>query len=319
MTAPVQHSVRAVAKDGLGYAITTGTQMFDVRPRRPLFGFAAPTVAAFAALNAEIGPVQARRSFLPPESNGWSTTPYMVNQTAMLTDQMQGRTSIWSWKPNVVAFANGLEDAAFKSLLASIKHTAYIGLWHEPGSEFRSGLFTPAQWHAANNRMGRLIHQNGNPRLKSFICLEGRWAFIKGTASTGGFSSFEYWHPDFAQNIDAIAFDQYTYPAAGPFNIHELLAIKTENMVAAPMAWARAKSKPVLVTEWGVSDAWGSIEKVKRIKQFWEWCKQQPDIRAVSYFHNNADVSREPQFTWETAPSTDARAALRIISDDAKV
>lgn len=308
VTMPVKHGVRAVVSDGLGYAVTTGTTPFEVRPSKPLFGFAAGPIANFATLNAEVGPVQVRRSYLPP-STQWSVTPYMVNQTTMMSDMLEGRASIWSWKPNPTEFARGTYDNDFKALLGSIKHMAYIGLWHEPGDQFRKGLFTPEQWRAANNRMGKMIHDNGNPRIKSFICLEGRWALTDGTKDTGGLGGFSYWDDGMAQNIDFIAFDQYTSPTLGPDAIEVILTTRKPNMVDSPMGWARTRGKPVLIPEWGVSEAWGPIEKARRVRSFWQWCKQQNDVKAVSYFHN---------LEWMTSHGSDARAALRAMSDDAK-
>lgn len=263
----------------------------------------------FDPLNTAAGPMMERRSFQQPSQG----TPSNISATTMPPDVTAGRMSLWSFKESPAVFKTGSKDSAFRSLLASINHPTYIALYHEPGSEFRDGVFTVADWKAANNRMGDLIHQAGKSFIKSCIIPEGRWAF----STAGGFGSYDYWDAGFAETIDVIGFDQYSRSTNPNFTVEGFLSIKpATGQTWAPMAWARAKNKPVIIPEWGISDDIGQVEKAKAIHRFWDWVQAQQDIEAINYFSNNQDVASDPGATY--AVHDESLQALKEIVAEAR-
>lgn len=292
------HTYRALCQDARGYAQTTGTKTFAVQagtpqPAKPLFGMASGTLSTFNTVDQQAGPMRLRRSFLsPPPGQPYSSTPNAVNITTMLADQLAGRASMWSFKPDPVKFAAGMYDVEFKALLRSIRHRVFMGLWHEPGTEFRSGLFTTVQWKAANVRMCELIKANGNPLITSFICIEGAWAF-----TTAGFAQYDYWDNRFSGLLDHIGFDQYSRGGQPP--VESVLTTRTSAMAIAPIAWARARGMRMVIPEYGISDELGQTEKARRIKSLYDWAVAARDVDAVCYFNNNKDTATSPWATWE--------------------
>lgn len=297
----MNHDFRATISDANGRAFMRGGPFATAGTRPaalPLFGAAAGTLANFNTLNAQVnGNLALRRSFLAPGAGlSFTSTPTAMANTTMLADQLSGRVSMWSFKPNPSMFAGGSWDAQFKDLLASITgvhHKAMIALWHEPGSEFRDGLFTPAQWRAANRRMGEMVKSHGDPNIKTYIVIEGAWAFTTGN----GFAEYEYWDPGFKSVIDYIGFDQYCKPSHG-MGVPQILGTKKTNMTWAPLDWAKDKGLPVVIPEFGISDSWGQASKASLIRACWAWAKSY-QVPAISYFNNNKDVGSDPEATWE--------------------
>jgi hypothetical protein len=276
----------------------------------PIVGACAAGTTAFDELNASAGPFQVRRSFQQP----WQGTPSDISATTMPSDAAAGRTSIWSFKESPATFKTGSKDAAFTALLESINHPAYITLYHEPGSELKAKTFTMADWRAAINRMGDMIHDAGKPFIKSCIILEGRWAFNTGN----GFGNFNFWNSDFNDTVDVIGFDQYSRSTKPNLTVEGYLANKPlTGQTWAPIAWARDKGKPIIIPEFGISDDIGQAAKATAIRRFWDWCKAQGDIGAVNYFSNNQEVDNgDPGGTY--AVHDESLAALKDIVADAR-
>lgn len=248
----------------------------------PIVGANAAGITAFENLNQDAGPFQARRSFQQPNQG----VP-AYSATTLEQDAQAGRTSIWSFKEHPATFKTGSKDAAFRSLLSAINHPTYITLYHEPGSELRAKLFTMADWRAAINRMGDMIHDADKPYIQSCIILEGRWAFNTGN----GFGNFNFWNSDFNDTVDVIGFDQYSRSTKPNLTVEGYLANKPlTGQTWAPMSWARDKEKRVIIPEFGISDDIGQAEKAKAIKRFYEWSKAQSDVDVINYFSNNQEV-----------------------------
>lgn len=291
-----------------------GTVTVELKAK-PIVGAAAggknpaESLLNYNALDFQVGPLALRRSYAQPKD----AVPSTVANTTMMADMLAHRASLWSFKASPFAFAAGQHDAAFKSLLGTIEHNALITLWHEPGSEFKANAFTPQQWKAAINRMGMLIHNSGyTDRIKSYICLEGWWAFQK----PNGFGAFDYWDAGFAETVDYIGFDSYA--RSGNNHVQDWLTNKLASMTEAPVDWARRHGKRMIVPEWGVSDSYGQGVKSDLMQSFWDWAVAQPDVDAVSYFHNNQEVLNQgdPSATYEV--HDDSLLALRSIVEQSR-
>lgn len=94
--------------------------------------------------------------------------------SASAGDFAKGRASVWSFHPDVVAFAAGNLDAQFKTVLAGIPsgimpngraYRCYICGWHEGDVKVNQNVYTVPQWQAAAVRATNMILATGRADL----------------------------------------------------------------------------------------------------------------------------------------------------------
>lgn len=126
----------------------------------------------FAALDAAIGPLTARRSYqgeadgFPLFAVGNSRIDYQNNRTKYVT--------FVSFKPDAVSMANGGYDDEVNAWLASIPsgHPVVATIWHEADGKVRQGKFTVTQFKAAFIRFATLVHTANLPNVHTSLILE---------------------------------------------------------------------------------------------------------------------------------------------------
>lgn len=140
-----------------------------------LIGAASQSLAGndFVALDNACGPFTVRRSY-HGATDGFPL--FAVSNAHIDYDYVAGKTryaSVISYKPDVVAMANGGCDAAVNALLASIPsgHPTMLTIWHEPDSKVRQKKFTVAQYKAAFIRFATLVHQYNKPNIHVALIL----------------------------------------------------------------------------------------------------------------------------------------------------
>jgi len=215
------------------------------------------------------------------------------------------RESIWSFKPTPSTFAAGGNDTWFNNFLDSIPsgHKTMIILWHEPEGELNKGQFTLADWKAANNRMGAMVHAKNRPELRSAICVIGSWGFDPRNPGVGT----EFWDSGFTVNIDYIGFDPYN--SGGDFT-----DLTNQPYFVEALDWASSHNKQVLLPEFGCSeDPNGDHTK----KATWIQHTYQLGISANMYamLYFNADG---PGGT-TMLTTTESKAAFTSINADSKI
>lgn len=267
---------------------------------KPLVGAALnqTTPEAWATFEAQVGTLLIRRSYAAPmvfpATFAASTAGHDIGK----------RESMWSFKPDPPVFAAGGNDVWFNSFLDSIPsgHKTIIILWHEPEEELLNGSFTLSEWQAANNRMGQLVHAKGRPELRSGICTMGPWDF--NTSNPAYYT--EFWHADFATNIDYVGFDPYNFTDATYLDLQP-------NFLSA-ISWAQAKNKPIIIPEWGgAEDPGGDVTKKAQFIQHMYDYFTSIGCYAVLYFNNSNGTTTVPLYT-----SPQAMAAFASINAHSK-
>jgi hypothetical protein len=215
------------------------------------------------------------------------------------------RQSMWSFKATPSVFAAGTNDAWFSSFLDSIPagHQTIIILWHEPEGELNKGDFTLADWKAANNRMGAMVHAKGRSELRSAICVIGAWNF---TPSNPGYNT-EFWDSGFTANIDYIGFDPYDQ--GGDFT-----PLASQPYFMKAYNWAVSHGKPIMFPEFGVSDDPGgdATKKANWIANTYQF-GISASMYAMLYFNASGTIAGVPLTTSQSI------AAYAAINADSKV
>lgn len=128
----------------------------------------------FTALNAAIGPLTGRRSY-QGEADGFPL--FSVGNSKIDYDATAHKTkyvTFVSFKPDVIAMANGSLDSQVNAWLASIPsgHPVVATIWHEADGKVRQSKFTVAQFKAAFIRFATLVHQANLPNVWVSLILE---------------------------------------------------------------------------------------------------------------------------------------------------
>lgn len=268
--------------------------------QKPLVGGAtlSDTAQSFSDFEAQVGTLFIRRSYA---GAGILPATYAASTAGI---DAGVRESMWSFKPTPSAFAAGDNDAWFNSFLASIPsgQKVIFMLWHEPESKIKAGNFTLAEWQAANNHMGQLVHATGRPELRTAICMLGAWTFDP----TSPYYATEYWDSGFDTSIDYVGFDPYTQ------NGHFTRLDADVNFMRA-MTWATTThNKQVILPEFGAIDDSDATKKASWITDTYNYCVSA-DMYAISYFDLDGSIVTVPLTTPE------AIAAYANANADSKV
>lgn len=215
---------------------------------KPVIGMGGgPEVTYFTPINAQIGPMLARRSYDGALPANWASS-------AGSSDVASGRHSYWSWKPDLLAFpTNTSMKTALSNFLDTIPvgHVVTIVAWHEPENDIVKGDWTVNQWGALQDAVGTIVRSKGRPELRFGVCFMGPWTF--DTRS-------EYFNYDWdnALNwdlVDVIGIDPYRTSAGSTMSLQTMLTVRNSGSGggSAPSMLARLQAyrKPISIMEWG--------------------------------------------------------------------
>lgn len=267
---------------------------------KPVVGaYAGDTQSSFQAFESQVGTLLIRRSYAGP---GVLPADF-ASSNAGVDDGL--RESIWSFKPTPSTFAAGGNDTWFNSFLDSIPngHKTIIILWHEPEDNIRNNEFTLAEWKAANNHMGQLVHAKSRTELRSAINLMGPWTFNPSSP----YYTTEYWDSGFTTNIDYIGFDPYCTTSS-------FVDLANDANFLRAMSWANTHSKQVILPEFGCIDDPGgnATKKATWITHAYQY-STTANMYAICYFNSNGSINNVPLTTPESI------AAYSAANADSKV
>lgn len=269
---------------------------------KPLIGAAtqSDTEASFTSLESQVGTLLMRRSYT---AAGVFPATYAAS-TAGIDAGI--RESMWSFKPVPSAFAAGDHDTWFNGFLDSVPNGQKVIfiMWHEPEDQIRDGDFTLADWKAANNRMGQLVHAKGRAELRTAICLLGAWTFDP----LSPYYTTDYWDSGFSANIDYVGFDPYSSTSA-------FTRLDDDPNFMQAMTWANSThGKQVILPEFGCSDDPGgdATKKASWITDTYQYAISA-GMYSICYFNLDLTVSDVELTTPE------AIAAFSDINADSKV
>lgn len=268
---------------------------------KPLVGASTlnDSQSSFQSLESQVGTLLIRRSFTGP---GILPADF-ASSTAGIDDGL--RESMWSFKPTPSAFAAGDNDVWFNGFLDSVPvgHKMIFILWHEPEDNIANGEFTLADWKAAVNHMGQLIHAKSRVELRAAICLMGPWTFNPSSP----YYSTDYWDSGFAANIDYVGLD--------PYNTHSTFVdLANDANFQRAMTWATSHGKQVILPEFGcIDDTNGdATKKATWITHSYQYAVTA-NMYAICYFNMTGTIPTVPLTTPESI------AAYSSINADSKV
>lgn len=269
---------------------------------KPLVGAAtaSDSSSSFSSLEGQVGSLRIRRCYA---GSGVFPATYAAS-TAGIDSGV--RESIWSFKPTPSTFAAGGNDTWFNSFLSSIptgQKMIFI-LWHEPEDNIKNGDFTLADWQAANNHMGQLVHATGRSELRTAICMLGAWTFDPSSP----YHTIEYWDSGFATNIDYVGFDPYNENST-------FTRLDADVNFQKAMTWATTThNKTVILPEFGcIDDPNGdNTKKASWITDTYNYAVSA-GMYAISYFNINGTITGVPLTT------TESITAYSNINADSKV
>jgi hypothetical protein len=269
---------------------------------KPLIGAAtqSDTSSSFSNFESQVGTLLMRRSY---SGSGVFPVTYAASNAGI---DAGVRESMWSFKPTPATFAAGGNDTWFNTFLASIPNGQKVIfiLWHEPEDNIKNGDFTLADWKAANNHMGQLVHATGRPELRTAICMLGAWTFDPSSP----YHTNEYWDSGFATNIDYVGFDPYNQSS----NFTRLDA--DVNFMKA-MTWATTThQKTVILPEFGCIDDPGgnATKKANWITDTYNFAVSN-NLYSICYFNINGTVNNVVLITPESiAAYSNANADSKI-------
>jgi hypothetical protein len=268
---------------------------------KPIIGGATlgDTESSFTSFESQVGTLLMRRSYT---GTGIFPATYAAS-TAGIDAGI--RESMWSFKPTPSTFAAGGNDTWFNSFLSSIPNGQKVIfiMWHEPEDNIRDGEFTLADWKAANNRMGQLVHATGRPELRTAICLLGPWTFDPSSP----YHTIDYWDTGFDDNIDYIGYDPYNQTSA-------FTPLANDTNFITAMNWATVThQKPVILPEFGCIDDPGgdATKKATWITEAYEYCLDV-GMYSICYFNIDGSIANVKLITPE------AIAAYNAVNADSK-
>jgi hypothetical protein len=255
----------------------------------------------FNTFNSIAGPLQVRRTFdgsLPSSFSASKAGP----------DINTGRLSMWSWKPNMTTFATDTAaQNAFKTFLGTVpaNHDLIVAAYHEPEDNIAAGSFTLAQFKAVTNKVGQLIKDVGNPRIKFAFIIMGAYTFDSG----GPYAAWD-WDSGWNWNvIDYVGVDPYRFKPTEP-SMKQMLTVANFGRGGAGLSCMQrlqAWGKPIIIPEWACTETNVTLaNKAQWIRDAWAWMKEwntahptQPIVAAsyfnTDYFQNNG----QPTASWE--------------------
>lgn len=260
----------------------------DPATPKPLVGAATlnDSQASFTDLENDVGSLLIRRSYSGPD-----ILPANFGATKAAIDAGV-RESMWSFKPNPATFAAGGNDTWFNSFLDSIPsgHRMIIILWHEPEDNIANGEFSLAEWKAANNHLGALVHAKGRAELRTAICLMGSWTFNPASP----YYTTEYWDAGFSSAIDYIGLDPYNSNSS-------FTKFSNDANLARAMNWAALHQKQVILPEFGCIDDPGGdpSKKVAWINDAYQY-SVSANMYAICYFNMDGTIPDVPLSTPES-------------------
>ena len=267
---------------------------------KAIVGAATPsdTSASFASMESQVGTMRIRRSYA---GSGSFPATYAASNAGI---DAGVRESMWSFKPTPSDFAAGVNDSWFNGFLSSIPNGQKVIfiMWHEPEDNIKNGDFTLADWKAANNRMGQLVHATGRSELRTAICMLGAWTFDPASP----YYTNEYWDSGFTTNIDYVGFDPYT--TNGHFT-----RLDADVNFQRGMTWATVThSKQVILPEFGAIDDAVATKKSTWITDTYNYAVSA-NMYAICYFNAPGTIPTVPLTT------TEAIAAYSNLNADSKV
>jgi hypothetical protein len=247
---------------------------------KPVMGAAtqSDSSSSFSSLESQVGALRIRRSY---SGAGAFPATYAASNAGL---DAGVRESMWSFKPTPSAFAAGDNDSWFNGFLNSIpsgQKVIFI-LWHEPEDNIKNGEFTLAEWKAANNHLGQLVHAAGRPELRTAICLLGAWTFNPSSP----YYTTNYWDSGFDTAIDYVGFDPYNQSTA-------FTRLDADVNFMRAMTWATTThSKAVILPEFGCYDDPGgdATKKANWITDTYELALSS-NMYAICYFNVNLTVT----------------------------
>lgn len=266
--------------------------------QKPLIGLIGTDEAAFQQMNNEMGPVLIRRTYN-------QALPSHVNQSAMASDILQNRISLYSWKPNAITFpGSSTARAALRSFLATIPagHETYIMGIHEPEDNINAGDFTLAQWGDLQNAIATEVKSMGRPEIKTAFCLMGPWTFDTRSPYYGwdwpGAVDFDL--------IDMIGVDPYGKSPNSPesqYSLERLMTVRNSGSGggSAPsmMQQLQVWGKPISLMEYGKLYEGPTVAPEALVAQwilesfdwFCEWNQQNPETPIHSALYYNMTIT----------------------------
>ena len=246
-------TVRGTVTDRTGAATqwSAATDITTAANTKPVIGVTGGNEAGFNAINAQVGPVLACRTYNTTLPASWATS-------AAASDVAAGRHSYWSWKPAVATFPTSTSQKdAFSAFLDTIPagHKATIVAWHEPEDDIEGGAWTLAQWTALQNAVSAIVKGKGRPNLRVGVCLMGPWTFDTRSGRTAWDWSGLNW-----ANIDVVGIDPYRLTTGSTMSLQTLLTVNnsgsgTGGTQPSTMAHLAQWGKPVSLMEWGVANS----------------------------------------------------------------
>ncbi len=215
---------------------------------KPVIGMGGgPESTQFTPINAQIGPMLARRSYDGALPASWASS-------AAASDVAAGRHSYWSWKPDLLAFpTNNSMKTAFSNFLDTIPdgHQATIVAWHEPENDIGNGDWTVNQWGALQDAAGTVVRSKGRPELRFGICFMGPWTFD----TRSPYFNYDWDNALDWDLIDVIGIDPYRTTAGSTVSLQTMLTVRNSGSGggSAPSMLTRLQTwnKPVAIMEWG--------------------------------------------------------------------
>lgn len=215
---------------------------------KPVIGMGGgPESTQFTPINAQIGPMLARRSYDGALPASWAAS-------AASSDVAAGRHSYWSWKPDLLAFpTNSGMKTAFSNFLDTIPadHQATIVAWHEPENDVSAGDWTVNQWGALQDTVGTIVRSKGRPNLRFGICFMGPWTFD----SRSPYFTYDWDNALEWDLVDVIGIDPYRTTAGSTVSLQTMLTVRNSGSGggSAPSMLARLQTwqKPISIMEWG--------------------------------------------------------------------
>lgn len=221
---------------------------------KPVIGITGGSEAGFNDINAQVGPVLARRTY-----NG--TLPANWSSSLAASDVAAGRHSYWSFKPSVTGFpTDNAAKTAFSNFLDTIPtdHNVTVIAWHEPENDIGNGDWTLNQWGALQDTVGAIVQSKDRPNLRFGICFMGPWTFD----SRSPYFGFDWDNALDWNLVDVIGIDPYRTAAGSSMSLQTMLTVRNSGSGtgSAPSMLERLVpyGKPISIMEWG---AYNSTEE----------------------------------------------------------
>ena len=209
-----------------------------------------PESTQFTPLNAEIGPILARRSY-----DSWPLTTFASSAAA--SDVAAGRHSYWSFKPPTpLAFMSSpSQQQTFSNFLDSIPadHEVTIFVHHEPENNMDD--FPDIQaWGALQNMVADIVHSKNRPTLRFGPCFMGPYTFDTT-------SPYYQWINDWQtvmdwSKFDVIGIDPYATIYPGTRSLQRMLTYNNSGASStqqntAMFTFLAQFDIPICIAEWG--------------------------------------------------------------------